>query len=177
MIRFAEVFDLAARLPGQVFREPQGDSLFCEYDAVLAPELWPALREMARWHGDDRVELLVPGASRAVSLSVHADEDDYWTAIGHGSDDELLDSIAVSADVVAVTGPSGKWGCWGERDPEIAVFRGFPDAAARDGWRERFGPFLDAAGAVESYVWMALGGRGLVPDEYAAALAENYGTG
>ncbi|MET9260618.1 hypothetical protein [Amycolatopsis sp. NPDC004079] len=75
-------------------------------------------------------------------MSAHADEDDYWTAIGHGSDDDFLDSIAVSADVIAVTGPSGKWGCWGERGTEVA-----------------------------------LGGRGPVPDEYAAALAENYGTG
>ncbi|MFE3175376.1 hypothetical protein ACFXPA_38315 [Amycolatopsis sp. NPDC059090] len=143
MTRFGEGFDLGARLPGQVFREPQGDSLFCEYDAVPA----------------------------------EADEDGYWTAIGHASPDEFLDSIAVSADVIAVTGPSGRWGCWGERGPESAVFQGFPDAAARDGWCERFGPFLDAAGAVESYGWMAFGGRGPVPDEYAAALAENYGAG
>ncbi|MGW4397890.1 hypothetical protein ACWEHA_21595 [Amycolatopsis nivea] len=175
MTRFAEVFALDARLPGQVFREPREDSLFCEYDAVLAPEIWPAFREMARWHGDDRVDLLVlePGARRTVSLP--AASDDYWTAIGYESDDEFLDSIAVSADVVAVTGPSGRWGCWGERGPEVAVFQGFPDAAAREGWRGRFGPFLDAAGAVESYVWMAWGGRRPVPGEYAAALAANYG--
>ncbi|UKD55933.1 hypothetical protein L3Q65_04235 [Amycolatopsis sp. FU40] len=177
MTRFAEVFTLGARLPGQVFREPRGDSLFCEYDVVLAPEIWPALREMARWHGDDRVDLLVlePGARQTVSAPVGSEG--YWSAIGHESDDEFLDSIAVTADVIAVTGPSGKWGCWGERGPEVAVFQGFPDAAAREEWRERFGPFLDAAEAVESYVWMAFGGRRPVPDEYAAALVADYGIG
>lgn len=179
MTGFAEVFELGARLPGQVFREVQGDFLFCEYDALVAPELWPALGELARWHGDERVELLVlePGAQRTVSLPADAGTDGYWAAIGHESDGGFLGSIAVSADVVAVTGPSGKWGCWGERGPEVAVFQGFPDAAVRDGWRDRFGPFLDAAGAVESYVWMAFGGRRPVPDEFAGALVANYGTG
>ncbi|MFF0163244.1 hypothetical protein ACFYRY_37785 [Streptomyces sp. NPDC005263] len=184
--RSAVTFDLDARFPGQVFREPAEDSLFCEFDVVLAPEIWPALCTMARWHGDDRIELLVlePDSDGfhvpeglgypAVSLSVEAGEDDYWAAIGFEPDGDALQSIAISANVVAVTGASAKWGCWGERDPEVAVFQGFLDEAARSEWCARFGPFLDVSGALESYLPMAFGGRP-VPDAYAAALTANYG--
>ncbi|TXC99957.1 hypothetical protein [Streptomyces sp. ISID311] len=184
--RSAVTFDLDARFPDQVFRESPRDSLFCEFDVVLAPEIWPALCTMARWHGDDHIELLVlePDCADfyvpeglgypAVSLPVEASEDDYWAAIGFEPDGDALGSISISANVVALTGASAKWGCWGERDPEVAVFQGFPDAAARSEWCARFGPFLDVSGALESYLPMAFGGRP-VPDAYAAALTANYG--
>ncbi|MFE7532641.1 hypothetical protein ACFU7Y_44210 [Kitasatospora sp. NPDC057542] len=184
--RSASVFDLDARLPDQVFREDAGDSLFCEFDAVLTQEFWPALCAMARWHGDDRIELLVlePGLDEfylpecrtypAMSLSVDAGVDDYWEKIGFTSDDDFAESIAISAKAIAVIGPSGRWGCWGERDPEVAIFRGFPDVATRDEWRERFGPFLEVSGALESYLLLAFG-RQTVPDAYAATLTANYG--
>lgn len=184
--RTAMTFDLDARFPHQVFREGTGDSLFCEFDVALAPEIWPALCTMARWHGDDRVELLVlepdgddfyvhEGLGRpAVSLSVEASEDEHWAAIGFEPGGDALGSIAISANVIAITGPSAKWGCWGERDPEVAVFQGFPDEAARSEWCARFGPFLDVSGTLESYLPIAFGGRP-VPDMYAAALTANYG--
>lgn len=56
----------------------------------------------------------------------------------------------------------------------MAVFRGFPDIAARSEWCERFGSFEDVPGALESYLWMAFGGRP-VPSGYAATLSANYG--
>jgi hypothetical protein len=184
--RNAVTFDLDARLPDQVFRDRAGDWLFCEFGVVLARELWPALCTMARWHGDEHIEVLVlePDCDDyhlsdglgypARSLSVEASGDDYWAAIGFEPDGDALDSIAISASVVALTGASGKWGCWGERDPDVAVFQGFPDAATRSEWCERFGPFEDVSGALESYLWMAAGGHP-VPDSYAAALSANYG--
>lgn len=184
--RSAVTFDLDARFPDRVFKERARDALFCEFDAVLTPELWPALCAMARWHGDDHIDLLVlePDGDDfylpeglgypARSLSVEAGEDDYWAAIGFEPDGDALGSIAISANVVALTGASGKWGCWGERDPEVAVFQGFPDVAARGDWCARFGPFWDVSGAVESYLSMVFGGRP-VSDDYAAALSANYG--
>ncbi|MFE6775285.1 hypothetical protein [Streptomyces sp. NPDC057702] len=184
--RGAATFDLDARLPDQVFRGSAGDSLFCEFDAVLTPEFWPALCAMARWHGDRHVELLVlePDSDAfylpeyrmypAASLPVEAGVDDYWAAIGYEPDGDIMGSIAISANVIAVTGSSGKWGCWGERDPEVAVFQGFPNAAVRSGWCAQFGPFLGVSGALESYLPLTFAGRA-VPDEYAATLTANYG--
>ncbi|MFF8284082.1 hypothetical protein ACF06W_15310 [Streptomyces albus] len=160
--------------------------MFCEFDVVLSPEFWPAISAMARWHGDSRVELLVLepdcetfyladyGMYPAFSLPVEAGEDEYWEAVGHEPDGDIMGSLAISANVIALTGPSGKWGCWGERDPEVAVFQGFPDVATRDDWRSRFGPFLDAAGALESYLPLTFANRE-VPQEYAATLTANYG--
>ncbi|MFJ2083088.1 hypothetical protein ACIOBK_11130 [Micromonospora chokoriensis] len=186
--RCGATFDLSARLPAQVFREIEGESLFCEFDAVLTPELWPALSAMARWHGDEHVELLVlePDCDTyylseyqsypALSLSVDASEDDYWSLIGHEAARDIFGSIAISANVIAVTGPSRRWGCWGERDPEVAVFRGFPTVALRREWQEQFGPMLDASGALQSYLPLAFPGQ-TVPDVWAAALATNYGDG
>jgi hypothetical protein len=183
----AAVFDLDARLPNQVFRRGLRDALFCEFDAVLAPDFWPALCAMARWHGDTQVELLVlePDCDAfyfseyrmypAMSLSVEASADDYWAAIGFEPDGDVMGSIAISANIIAVTGSSGRWGCWGERDPEVAVFHGFPNVAARKDWCAQFGPFSDASGALESYLPLAFAGR-TVPAEYAAILTANYGT-
>lgn len=160
--RSAVTFDLDARFPGQVFKKSADDALFCEFDVILAPETWPALCMMARWHGDDHVELPViePGwedfyaperlGYPAVSLPVEGSEDDYWAAIGFEPDGDALASISISANVVALTGASAKWGCWGERDPGVAVFQGFPDAAARSEWCDRFGPFLGAFDALDS---------------------------
>ncbi|MET8592822.1 hypothetical protein [Streptomyces sp. NPDC005078] len=160
--RSAATFDLDARLSDQVFKEDARDSLFCEFDAVLTPEFWPALCALARWHGDGHVELLVlePDCDGfylpeyrmypAMTLSVPACVDDCWAAVGHEPGDDIMGSIAISAIVIAVTGPSGRWGCWGERDPEVAVFRGFPNAATRK--RAQFGPFLEASGVLESYL-------------------------
>ncbi|WP_206506667.1 hypothetical protein [Streptomyces chrestomyceticus] len=182
----AAAFNLDARLPHQVFVEDAQDSLFCDFDALLALDFWPALCAMARWHSDTRVELLVLepdpeefhlpeyGMYPALSLPVDADMDDYWAEIGYEPNGDIMGSIAISANVIAVTGPSGRWGCWGERDPEVAVFHGFPSPAARTEWRARFGPFLEAAGALESYLPLTFAGR-TVPDEYAETLTANYG--
>ncbi len=160
--------------------------MFCEFDAVLTPEFWLALCAIARWHGDGHVELLVlePDCDSfyfpeyqmypAMSLSVEAEVDDYWAVIGHEPNGDIMGSIAISANVIAVTGPSGRWGCWGERDPEVAVFRGFPNAAARNEWRAQFGPFLEASGALDSYLPLTFADR-TVPDGYAATLTATYG--
>ncbi|MGW1531581.1 hypothetical protein [Streptomyces aureus] len=178
--RCGAVFDLDARLPDLVFRQDRGDTLFCEFDALLTPNLWPALRTMAQWHGDRHVELLVLEAGRgtvllpamSLSLSVEASGDDFWDAVGFEPDGDALDSITIMADVVAVTGPSGLWGCWGERDPEVAVFQGFPNASVRDAWRAEFGPFLEVDEVLDAYVAQAF--RRGVPGWYAAAMTTHY---
>ena len=170
------VFVLDAKLPQQVFAGRKAGFIFCEFDAVLSKELWPALSTMARWHGDPHVELRVvePGGHfPVVTLPVDADEDEYWSAIGYERADDPLGSIALSAEVVAITGPSGRWGCWGERGPELAVFCGFPSTPQREMWQERFGPFFGVPEALEDHLPLVFADR-KVPDDYAAALMRNY---
>ncbi|WP_327676480.1 hypothetical protein [Kitasatospora sp. NBC_00458] len=176
--RAAAVFDLDARLPAQVFRELADEAVFCEFDPLLTPDAWPALAALAGLHGDQQVDLLVVEADGiagpALSLSVEATPDDYWAEIGFDSGREPLESITIAARTVALTGPSGRWGCWGERDPEVAVVRGLPDGAARREWSVRYGLCVDAAGALASWLPQVFRDR-FVPDAYAAELAVEYG--
>lgn len=176
--RAATVFDLDARLPARVFRELADEAVFCEFDLLLTPDAWPALAALARLHGDQQVDLLVVEADGiagpALSLPVEATPDDYWAEIGFDSDREPLESITIATRTVALTGPSGRWGCWGERDPEVTVVRGFPDEAARHDWHVRYGPCVDAAGALASWLPQVFRSRP-VPDAYAAELTVNYG--
>lgn len=182
----AAVFHLDARFPNQVFKKDASDSLFCEFDAILAPDFWPTFCAMARWYGDQRVELLVlePDCDAyyyskyriysAISLSIEAGVDDYWAAIGYEPSGDIYASMAITANVVAVTGASGGWGCWGERESEVAVFRGFPNSSTRSEWRAQFGPFLEVSDALDSYFPWTFKGRA-APDGYAATLTANYG--
>ncbi|MFF2078669.1 hypothetical protein ACFVXG_28455 [Kitasatospora sp. NPDC058162] len=179
------VFDLTAQLPDQVFRTPRPDTLFCDFERFIRPEIWPALQGLARLHGDDRIELLVLrpdaesyhlpeyGVHPSVSLPVEGSEDDYWAAIGFEPNDDFAGSLAVAADVITVTGPSGRWGCWADRGPEVAVFQGFPDRAALRAWHDGFGPFQDVTEALEFLLPPVF--RGTVPTAYAARLTTNYG--
>lgn len=105
--RSATTFDLDARFPARVFGDCAADSLFCEFDAVLAPEMWPALRMMAEWHGDEHIELLViePGCDDfclpagpgypARALPVGSREDGYWAAIGFEPDGDAPGPITI----------------------------------------------------------------------------------
>lgn len=164
-------FYFDVRLPGQVFRSSPEGARFCSFDAVLTPEFWPALVALARFHGDEAVELsVVEPAPVAVSLPVDATSADWWAVVGWASEGGFAESIAVSAQVIAVTGPSGKWGCWGERDPEVAIFCGVPGAE----WCSRFGPFFDVSGALTSILPLTFADR-VVPEAYAAELTANYG--
>ncbi|MDT0461013.1 hypothetical protein RM550_35790 [Streptomyces sp. DSM 41527] len=176
--RAAAVFDLDARLPERVFRELADEAVFCEFDLLLTPDAWPALSALARLHGDRQVDLLVVEADGvagpALSLSVEATPDDYWTEVGFDSGREPLESVTIAARTVALTGPSGSWGCWGERDSEVAVVRGFPGEAARHDWHVRYGPCVDAAGALASWLPQVFGNR-CIPGAYAAEMAANYG--
>ncbi|GHF70512.1 hypothetical protein GCM10010218_59700 [Streptomyces mashuensis] len=174
----AAVFDLDARLPAGVFRKLADEAVFFEFDLLLTPDAWPALTALARLHGDRQIDLLVVEAEGiagpALSLSVEATPGDYWAEVGFDPGGEALDSVTIAAKTVALTGPSGRWGCWGERGPELAVVRGFPDEVARQHWLVRYGPFVDAAHVLAFWLPQLFPNR-RVPDAYAAELAAHYG--
>ncbi|MGW8562349.1 hypothetical protein ACWGLA_21415 [Streptomyces albidoflavus] len=98
----------------------------------------------------------------------------YWAQVGFDAGREPLDLVTIAARTVASTGPSARWGCWGERDPEVAVVRGFPDEAARRKWGRGYGPCADVAGVLASWLPPVFGGRG-IPEAYAAGPAAHYG--
>lgn len=180
------VVNINARLPDQVFKGGVAAPLFVEFDLILTPGFWSSFRQIARWHGDSQVDILVvqPDCEDfyypryrsypAISVPVDVEIDDYWTELGHEPYGEIMGSIPISANVVTVTGPSRKWACWGERDPELAIFVGFPDAASRKEWRSnKQGLFMESFDEVLECLSLAFRGE-VVPDHYAAAFRDNY---
>lgn len=135
----SSVFNLDARLPRPVFRDPGRATVFSGFHTILSPDFWPALRALAGSHGDDRIQLLVVepdcdehyvpeyGMYPAGVLTVAATGHDYWNLISEKPFGELTGAIVYSADVVAVAGASGEWGCWGERSAGLAAIQGMPD--------------------------------------------------
>ncbi|MEV4750852.1 hypothetical protein AB0K21_31200 [Streptosporangium sp. NPDC049248] len=177
----AAVFNLEARLPDMVFRNPSKSTLFCEFEAVLGVDFWPALCALAQLHGDDWIHLLVldpdgdsyyvpeynmyPAASIATTSSM----DEYWELISEEPSGDVTGAIVFSAEVIALTGVSGKWGCWGERSIGVAAIQGVP----ADGWREKYGPLLTVNDALRQYITPNFRKLG-VPGEFASALTTNY---
>ena len=106
-------------------------------------ELWGRvfglLSAAGRVHGDDRIDFLVlePDAETyyregygiypAISLPVDSSEDDYWNSVSYEPDGDPTGALVFSARVFAVSGPSGKWGCWGELGVEVVAVQGIPD--------------------------------------------------
>lgn len=180
----SRVFHLKRRFPEMVFRKPSSRILFCEYGAALSPELWPAFQCLARLHGDDRINLLVVepdfqshylekhGVYPGISLSVESSEDEYWNIIGHEPESGLGGAIYISADVIAITGTSGAWGCWGERNDEILAVQGISENISDEAWCDKFGPFFGASEALEKYVSPAFHWN--VKEWYSSSLISNY---
>ncbi|GAA2554874.1 hypothetical protein GCM10010435_26720 [Winogradskya consettensis] len=159
-------FDLSTRFPDIVFRRPGPVTLFCQFDSVLGEDFWPALSELARLHDDDDDDVIVIviepdgedhhfpryGWWPAFSMSTGAGIDDYSRVILEPPTGAGQASFLLSGDIVAVTGPSGKWGIWGERDAELAAVQASVASDVFQRWGEEFGPFLPAVEAVTEYL-------------------------
>ncbi|WP_326835142.1 hypothetical protein VSH64_09485 [Amycolatopsis rhabdoformis] len=184
--RVNEVFDISSRLPRQVFRRIRTESLFGPYDDVIDPEFWPVIANLAKLHGDDKVFLLVvdpdpreyylreTGLYPAVSFSLTASEEDYWEAVGFDSVGDVKPSIALSSEVIALTGESGRWGCWAERSPEVAVYRGdLSGIKGNDELAKRFGPFRSVVDSLSIDISRSFRSDS-APGWYSEELTANY---
>jgi hypothetical protein len=181
----ASAFNLEARLPDMVFRNPAKSTLFCEFEAVLGADFWPALCALAELHGDEQIQFLVldpdgdsyyvPEYSMypAASIALTSSADEYWKAISEQPSGDVTGAIVFSAEVIAFTGVSGKWGGWGERSLGVAAIQGMPDVGLSGTWREKYGPFLAANDALHQYIAPNFGGLA-IPGEFVSDLTTNY---
>jgi hypothetical protein len=167
-----------------VFRKPAGSTLFCQFEAVLGAAFWPALSALAQLHADEWIHLLVldpdgssyyvpeygmyPAALMAVTISA----DEYWETITEEPSGDVTGAIIFSSEIIALTGSSGKWGCWGERSFGVAAIRGAPNSDESSGWREKYGPFLEIGDALSQYI--APNFRAGIPEDTSSALMANY---
>ena len=118
-------FYLSRQLPDMVFRHLVGPTFFCEYEVVLGGGFWPALVSLARLHDDESINLFTVdpdpvryyfreyGDYACFSLRISASREDYWGAVAESPSGDPTGAIAFTADMIAITGWSGDWGCWG----------------------------------------------------------------
>jgi hypothetical protein len=178
-------FHLDRRFPESVFKNPKPRTLFCQDLGVMGPSFWPAIQRLARVHGDDRIDFLVlePDAETyyregygiypAISLPVDSSEDDYWNSVSYEPDGDPTGALVFSARVFAVSGPSGKWGCWGELGVEVVAVQGIPDYISDREWCDEFGNFLRAREALNDYISLTFRDQ-KVPDWFSCPFVKNY---
>lgn len=123
--------DLAARFPAWPFRARGYATIFL-HDHILATGFGHVLDALAQAYGDEAVTLVgvdpPPAFYRdefgflpALQLPREYVREGYGDALWLDRGDDAMAVLAVSLNVVAVTGSSGAWAVWGQRDWEIGV--------------------------------------------------------
>ncbi len=155
------------------------------FDTGLSKFAWPALSALARMHGDAFVDLVTIepclGTVRypaqwdrypSLSLSVDASPEDYEAATWELCPDGVGRMIGDFADVVVISGASRRWGCWGERAPEIMAIAA-PDTPEHQLWRRNFD--FDLCDAYAALGIMAKACRKMrVPMHFVEPFIDNY---
>ncbi|HEY0928370.1 MAG TPA: hypothetical protein VGE27_00510 [Gemmatimonas sp.] len=126
-------FDIAARLPEQVFRRPD-ELVFAFSDSALLTAFggWEILKACAQHFKEDRIFAVVVdqvatiGRTRVfptLSIESEATREIYINWLDEkGSTSAGL--LYIDARTVAFSGSSGEWGLWIDQDRELAVLGG-----------------------------------------------------
>ncbi len=137
--------DLDARLPSWPFRGARGYAAIFEYDRILGGSFGNVLAQLARTYSDDTATAVgieprpayyrdeygllpafrIPGERLGI---------DYGDALRFEPGGDPTGALGDSLDVIAITGSSGAWSVFGQRDWEIGLLLA-PDSN---------GPWLDA---------------------------------
>jgi hypothetical protein len=124
--------DTGCRLPDWPFKMPTGFAVIYEYDRVLGGDFGSVLATLAAAYGDEVVTVAgfdplpsyyrdaysffpgfqVPGSSVG---------DDYFEGIRYEPGGHPTGAMNNTLNVVAITGSSGTWSVWGQRDWEIGL--------------------------------------------------------
>lgn len=124
-----DTVDISARLPNSPFRRRTGYIVACEFDVVRDREFAPVLADLAARHGDEQVTMftVVPepywyrkefGAFPAFEFSGDVPWEEYVDGL---VTERFGPSITDIGDVIVITGDTGGWAVWTERDREYAL--------------------------------------------------------
>ena len=147
----SQVVDSSRRLPDWPFREPSGSVTIYEYDRVLGGGFGGVLDALAKDFGDSEVYVLAirPEASYyvehyhmfpAFTAERGSIEASYMAGMFHRPDDDPTGALVDSVNVVAMTGSSGAWSIWAQRDWEIGLLLA---AGPPTAWRSTDVPWFD----------------------------------
>ena len=178
-------FTCAARLPDLVFAGAPAEVGFCEFDDVLDAAFWDLLDGLAVEHGDGEVLLMSiePDAASyykkrfgyfgAARLPVAGAREAYERLISYPPEESPADALIYNGRVLAITGASGGFRIWAQRDVELVVvgvfrtdLRPVPALPAGIPWRS-------AAGALRLTAPTFL--NQVVPEGFRSRFVAEYG--
>jgi hypothetical protein len=134
-----QIFNTKMFFPDQIFRKGYGNFIFGEFDRTLSEKFWDTLQHLVYLSGDKSILIAVfephPqfyyhkefGSYNWIKIPVELKKDDYWQILEFGPIESPMDCILYTANKIAWTVPSMKWGIWGERDLGIYVFGSMSD--------------------------------------------------
>ncbi|WP_147404164.1 hypothetical protein [Nocardia panacis] len=142
-------FHLNRRFPEDVYRVGGSRTVFMEYETGINPRFWPTLSRLAQINGDENVDFMVVNPAHgsvnvpaswnvypAFSMPVSASAAEFGDALTEPTpDDDNFWLIGDLSEVIAITGASGLWGCWGEQSSGIMAIRA-ADTGEFQRWRE-----------------------------------------
>ena len=124
--------DYRTRLPKWPFRTPSGWVRIYEYDRLLGSDFGTVLGALAEEYRDQHVTV----ATLDPHMSCYRDEygfypgfqvrgidvsDGYGLGLRHEPDGDPTGALAYTANVIAISGSSGAWSVWAQRDWEVGL--------------------------------------------------------
>lgn len=124
--------DLDTRLPGWPFRGTRGYATIFEYDRILGGSFGNVLAELAEMYRDESVTTvgIEPrpayyhdeyGFFPAFAIAGDRVRTEYGVALRFEPGGDPTGSLGDSLNVIAITGSSGAWSVFGQRDWEIGL--------------------------------------------------------
>lgn len=124
--------DLDVRFPNWPFRGARGYAAIFEYDRVVGGSFGNVLAELASTYGDDNVTAvgIEPGPAYyrdeyrlhpAFRIAAERLRGAYGEALRFEPGGDPTGSLGDSLNVIAITGSSGTWSVFGQRDWEIGL--------------------------------------------------------
>jgi hypothetical protein len=120
------VFDLAAELPQQVFKEPI--RFFTGTDALrsIGGDFSTVLNKLSEAYNDEWCCVLVLRAHSddlvaGFRFDFPVDANTLWSRLNYQPDGDVVRSYTSVASTWVYFGSSSAWGCWADRDWELAI--------------------------------------------------------
>lgn len=132
MSDITRVVDPAIRLPDWPFRALFGFAYFRTFGGVLQGRFEPVVQSLVEAHGDETVSFGVldptPDHYREREPSypvfrVPASDigETYWKWVSFHQDGPMMGAVIDTADTFVVTGSSGRWAVWAERQWDLGI--------------------------------------------------------